>query len=90
MKINTGFIKRFIADQYVVVAVGEAADVFSGLVYLNESSSLLWDRLLSGASVEDLVSVLVDTYDVSQDVASADVMDFISELNAIHAIDHEQ
>ena len=45
MKIKNGFILRNVSDAYVVVAVGEAAKDFNGMITLNETGAFLWKTL---------------------------------------------
>ncbi len=80
MKIKEGFILREVAGSYIVVAVGDAVKSFNGVINLNESSALLWKILEKGADEEQLISALLNEYDVTEDVAKKDVKAFISKL----------
>lgn len=44
MKIKNGFILRNVSDAYVVVAVGEAAKDFNGMITLNETGAFYGKR----------------------------------------------
>lgn len=80
MKVREDFILRKISDSYVVVPVGDAVVDFSGMVNLNESGALLFKELQKGAEEEDLVKALLDEYDVTEEIARADVKKFISKV----------
>lgn len=80
MKIKEDFLLRKISDSYIVVPVGSAVVDFSGLVNLNESGALLFEALQEGAEEEDLVSALLLEYDVSEEIARADVKKFIEKV----------
>ena len=80
MKIKENFLLRKISDVYVVVPVGSAVVDFSGLVNLNESGALLFKKLQNGAEENDLVEVLLEEYDVSEEIARADVKKFIKKV----------
>ena len=80
MKIKEEFLLRKIADTYVVVPVGSAVVDFSGLVTLNESGALLFEKLQKGAEESDLVAALLEEYDVSREIACADVKKFIEKV----------
>lgn len=47
---------------------------------LNRAGSLLWKRVLPGATEEDLVSVLVSEYGLDGQRARADVASFLGSL----------
>ncbi len=74
MKIKEGFILRQICGEYVVVGEGLAQVNFNKMLSLNESAAYLWQEV-SGKEFtkEDLVKLLLDKYDVSEERAAADV-----------------
>ena len=53
-----------------------------GHVYLklNGTGRVLWERLSEGASEDDLVGALLDTYDVDAQRARSDVAAFVADL----------
>ena len=80
MKIKEGFILRKISDTYVVVAVGDAAKDFRGMINLNETGGFLWETLAKGATTEQLQKALLDEYDVDEETAKRDVEKFIKSI----------
>ena len=80
MKIKEGFILREVAGSYIVVAVGDAVKSFNGVITLNETSAFLWNKLLKGATEEQLVDALLGEYDVKKEVAEKGVKSFINRL----------
>mgnify|MGYP004503949793 FL=1 len=81
MKIKDGFLLRNVSDAYVVVAVGEAAKDFNGMITLNETGAFLWKALTDGcADKKELVKKLLDEYDVDKALAEKDVDAFIQKL----------
>ena len=87
MKIKKGFISRKVAGSNVVVATGEQSKVFNGIIKLNESGLVLWNKLVVGADKEQLVSALLDEYDIDRAVAEADVDKFVGVLRDAGAIE---
>lgn len=79
MKVKKDFLLRKIAESYVVVPVGSAVVDFSGLINLNASGALLFEKLQNGAEENELVEALLSEYNVSEDVARADVRKFIEK-----------
>ncbi len=80
MKVRPDFILRKISDSYVVVPVGDAVVDFSGLVNLNESGAMLFELLQKGAEESDLTDALLKEYDVSREIAEADVRKFVAKV----------
>ena len=83
MKIKDGFILRKVSDAYVVIATGEAAASFNGMISLNETGALLWEKLTEGCdSKKALVDALLAEYDVDEALASRDVDGFVAKVEA--------
>ena len=81
MKIKEGFIIREVAGNFIVVAVGSAVKQFNGVITLNETGSFLWKKLQDGCEKQDLVNALLEEYEVSEEIALADVSAFIDKLD---------
>ena len=73
MKIKKGFMLREVAGNFVVVAVGEASKKFNGVINLNESGAFLWKKLADGIEKEKLIDALLEEYEVSKEIATADI-----------------
>ena len=83
MKIKDGFILRKVSEAYVVIATGEAAASFNGMISLNETGALLWGKLAEGCeSKKVLVDALLEEYDVSEELAAKDVDSFVAKVEA--------
>lgn len=80
MKIKKGFMLREVAGNFVVVAVGEASKKFNGVINLNESGAFLWKKLADGIEKEKLIDALLEEYEVSKEIATADIEKFIAKL----------
>lgn len=86
MKINKQFIFRNIADEYLLIPVGEAAISLKGLIALSESGALLFEKLNAGCSRQDLVEALVAEYDVSEAVAAEDAEAFLNQMRQLNML----
>ena len=80
MKIKPGYKLRKMCGSSIVVAVGKASSDFNGMVTLNESGELLWNRLAEGAEINDLTAALVEEYGIDEATALSDVQEFISKI----------
>ena len=74
MRLKEGFILRSICGEYVVVGEGLSQVNFNKMLSLNESAAYLWKEAEGRDFTEgDLVQLLLDKYDVSQELAASDV-----------------
>ena len=80
MKIKDNLILREIAGSWIIVPVAEMVVEFNGSMNLNETGAFLWKLLAEGAEMDELVTGLLSEYDVDEETAKADVMEFISQL----------
>lgn len=80
MKIKSGFAKRNIAGSEIVVPVGKAATEFNGMITLNGTGSFFWDCLKDDITKEQLLNKVLETYDVTEELAKKDIDNFIEML----------
>lgn len=77
MKIKKGFILRTVAQKNIVVPIGQASVDFNGTINLNETGAFLWEHLANGCTYDELLSALLDEYDVPEDIARRDIDAFL-------------
>lgn len=86
MKVRDQFVLRTIADEPLLIPVGEAAITTKGLIALSQSGALLYEKLKDGCTQENLVDALVKEYDVSRQEASRDVEDFLNQMRELNML----
>lgn len=80
MKIKEGFMLRQVADEYVVVPIGETVLDFNGMINLTESAGFLWKCLEKERTEDELVSCLQAEYEVDAKTAEEDIAEFLEKL----------
>ncbi len=78
MKPKDGFLLREVDGTSIVVATGDAATEFSGLITLNQTGTLLWRCLEQGATEDEMVAKLLEEYEIDEDCARRDVKAFVT------------
>ena len=89
MKVKSGYILREVAGNYIVVAVGDEAMDFNGLITTNETGAFLWNKLSNDISENDLVSAMLDEYEIDQETAAADISAFLLKLKEAELLINE-
>ena len=79
-KLKEGFLLRQVADNWVVLPVGQRSVDFNGMLSLNDSGALLWKALDQGGDREALADALTAEYEVDRATALADVDEFLHRL----------
>lgn len=86
MQIKKELIKREIAGDVILVPVGKTALDSNGLFMLNELGGFLWDLLPEADSVEALTDAVLQSYDVDEATAKADIEEFLETLRKLDVI----
>lgn len=81
MRIKEGFKIRTLLKEYIVTAEGKNQIDFNKIISLNSTAAFLWNNVYGKDFDEQtLVDLLLDEYDVTADVAAADVSNLIEKL----------
>ena len=87
MKIKDGFMLRDIAGSWIVVPLGNRVVDFNGLLSLNNTGALLWKRLQTDVSREDLLTAILDAYPIDANRAERDLDDFLATLEKYQLVE---
>ena len=82
MKLKYQFAVREVGGSVMAVAVGVDSDKFNGLVKLNEVARSIFEMLADDVTEEEIVSRLLDEYEVSEEDAAGAVSGFIAKLRS--------
>ncbi len=86
MKLCKDFELVSIAEEYMVVPVGDKAESFNGVVVLNDEVAFLLKNMQENQTIEDLVGLLTQHYEVETDRAYKDIADTINTLYSMGII----
>ena len=85
MKLKDCFITHNVDDQQIMVATDN--DVFKGIVKSNATAALIVDTLKQDVTREQIISAMLEEYDVDEETAGRDVDRILEKLRGIGAID---
>ncbi|MDD3832558.1 MAG: PqqD family protein [Oscillospiraceae bacterium] len=80
MKILSGYMLREVGGESIVVPVGSRTVDLRGIIKLNDTAAFLWEKLQDECTRQELVSAMLDEYDVDEETATNDVGRFIESL----------
>ena len=80
MKIKEGFLLRQVAGETVVIPTGETMDL-NMMITLNETGTVLWEKMQEETTEEALTAALLAEYDVDEKTAAEAVSGFVAKLN---------
>ena len=87
MKLKDGFVLHTVGNEHMMVATGEAAKGFNGLVRNNTTANCILEQLLQETTMEEIVTRICDKYEASEEVVMADVNRVIEEIRKAGFLD---
>ena len=74
MKIKKGFQLQNVCGEHIIIPAGEENIDFSHIISLNPTAAYLWENIADKAefTIEDMVQLLLEEYEVEEDVALED------------------
>ena len=80
MKIIKEFILREIAGEIILVPTGETTQQFNGLITLSDTARFIWEYIEHVDSLQELVKLMIEEYEIDEKTATEDAIQFISQL----------
>ena len=85
MKLKKGFIPHITNDEYYLVPTSDVK--FSGIIKGNKTAYFIWECLMEETQQEKIVEKVLDKYQVDRSRAEKSVIDVLTQLKEIGAID---
>ena len=85
-KKNENFVFRQIDDETILVPIKDNLGDMGSIYNLNEVGAFVWKQINGKASLADIRHMILDSFEVSELKADADLSDFVSQLKEIDAI----
>ena len=89
MKLKKGFEIQNVCGEHIIVPTGIENVDYSKIISLNETAAYLWENVSGKESftVEDLVQLLLNEYDVEESIAREDSQVIIECWNEMELIE---
>ena len=85
-KRNENFVYRKIENETILVPIKNNVGDMSCIYNLNAVGAFIWDHLDGEKTLSDILNLITDEFDVSDQDAEIDVCDYISDLKEIGAL----
>jgi hypothetical protein len=90
MKVNPNVIHRNVAGEDMLVPTGENALEHNGLFVLTPTGAEMWDYLAEGKTLDELVAIMSEDYDVEADVIRSDAEALFEKLKNLGLVLDEE
>lgn len=78
--IKGEYVLRQIAGEFLAIPISNEAGNDANIVILNPVSQVIWGRLETGATFEEILNLVTTEFDVSKEEATADIKEFLDGL----------
>ena len=80
MKIKSGYVLREIVGEYFIIPIGAESIDNNRMITVNETGKTIWETLQKDRSVDELMKIMLDTYEVDEQILRADVDEFLAKI----------
>lgn len=77
--IRSGYVLRQIAGEYAIVPIGEENLINNAIMTPNDSAAFLWNAFQQPRTIEEVVALGMQEYEVTQEQLRKDVEHFVEE-----------
>ena len=74
------FILRESAGECVLVPTGATTQEFNGLITMSDTARFIWENMEKAESLEEMIQMILDEYEIDEETAKKDAIGFISQL----------
>ncbi len=79
-KIKAGFVTREVGAELVLVPLTGNVSQMNELFTMNETGRFIWENIHDDTTVEELVEKMVETFDVTPEIAEKDISGFLERM----------
>jgi len=78
---SESIVTRKTGSEYVLVPITNNIADMNSVYTLNETGAFIWEQIDGNRSVEEIINVLTDEYDIDFENAEGDVFSFVENMS---------
>lgn len=83
---SQNIVTRKTGNEYVLVPVTSNIADMNRVFTLNETGAFIWEKIDGEKNLKEIIEALIKEYDISEEKAQSDVMEFVENLNKYQII----
>ncbi|MBR6236989.1 MAG: PqqD family protein [Firmicutes bacterium] len=87
MKLKNGIVMTEANGEFYAVDAGMANSSFNGMLRLNKTAAFVVKQLENECHPDDIVSAMLEKYDVDADTAGKNVLEVVETLRTVGFLD---
>lgn len=82
VEAKKNFVARAVNNELILVPLKNQVADMTQLFTLNELGHFIWNHLDEQSSIDSITQKITEEYDINQDAAREDLVDFLNELTS--------
>ncbi len=78
--LKSNFVSREVANELIIVPLSANVAHMNELFTLNETAKFIWENIDNQSSIESLITLITDTFDINKETAARDIEIFLGNL----------
>jgi methyltransferase-like protein len=78
---SVSVVTRKTGNEYVLVPVTDNIADMDSVYTLNETGAFIWEQIDGSRTIADIISLLTGEFNIENDPATADVLDFLTKMS---------
>ncbi len=79
-KKNENFVYRKVLDEAIIVPIKNNVGDMEAVFTLNETGVVIWENIEEGITLQNILEIIIDEFDIQKVDAEKDLLDFIDQL----------
>ena len=79
-KLKSKFVAREVGDELIIVPLSGNVAQMNALFTLNETGKFIWENVTDSNSIDDMVTLMTDEFDIDSQTARKDIEAFLHRI----------
>ena len=88
-KVNPNFLLREISGEYILIPIGEVANLSNSVMTLNDTCQFLWKEFQVPKTIEEVITNAKEAYEDPHNILEQGVYQFVREYLRIGLLEEE-
>ncbi len=84
-QLKTKFVTREVGNELILVPLSQNVAQMSELFTMNETARFIWENSAETNSIDDMVPLMTDNFNIDQETAKKDIALFLDKLESLFA-----
>lgn len=79
-KLKSKFVAREVGNELIIVPLSGNVAQMNALFTLNETGKFIWENVTDSNSIDDMVTLMTDEFDIDNQTARKDIEAFLHKI----------